>query len=74
MSTPKPDETPEIPEADKPFYLGIVSAIMLVIDMLLGGIGAYNNNLVMIDYAKYFFAPLFGLVSAAWAWYFGKKT
>ena len=68
-----PTQVPEIPESDKPFYLGIISAILLLVVILVGGIGAYYNNIMLVDYAKAMLTPVFGLVSAAWTWYFGKN-
>ena len=62
----------EIPEADKPFYLAIVSTIMLGGVIFMGAVGAFYGRTDLVEYAKNTFAPIFGLVSMAWAWYFKK--
>ena len=73
MSTVEEVEEMEIPESDKPFYLALASAILLVIVIFIGAIGANSGNQAMIDYAIQMGTPIFALVGAAWAFYFAKK-
>jgi hypothetical protein len=75
MSTPEvPKEIPEIPEKDKPFYLAIISALLVATDIIIGGLGAYHGDVAVVNYAQNVFTPLFGLMSVSWAWYFKEKS
>jgi hypothetical protein len=63
----------EIPEADKPFYLAILSTVLFGVVLTMGAIGAFFDKPDLVEYAKSTFTPVFGLLSMAWAWYFKKS-
>ncbi len=70
----KPLKVPVVDEADKPFYLAIISILLFAIVIIMGGIGAFFEKAQMIEYAKYAGTAIVGLVSTAWAWYFKSKS
>jgi len=64
----------EISEKDKPFVLAIVSSGITVLNIILGGIGAYTSNKEMISVSIEMLKFTFPLTTMAWTFYFGKKT
>lgn len=68
-----PEELPEVPESEKPFYLALFSGIFVLLLMVLGFVGAYQEKQTVLEYLDKLLAPIFALIGAAWAFYFGTK-
>jgi hypothetical protein len=73
MSQPNELNKLEIKEADKPFYLAVISAILFSLIVIFGACGAIIGNLSVIEFCKWAGTSVFGLMSMAWTYYLVKK-
>jgi len=63
----------EIKEADKPFYLAIISSLITILCIILAGIGAALRNDTLANTAIEMLKYTFSLTTMAWAFYFKSK-